>query len=144
MLNIITIPVKGKIKKIKEKKKIEMLEEIKGDKMEVKINVNDANFETKVIEQSKNVPVVVDFWATWCMPCVMLGPTLDGLVKEFGEKFVLAKLNVDENLVTSTKFGIQSIPAVKMYKGGKVIDEFVGALPESTVREWLSKNGLNK
>ena len=132
------------IKKIKEMKKIEMLNKLKGDKMEIKIDVTDNDFEAKVIEQSKNVPIIVDFWATWCMPCVMLGPTLEGLVKKHSGKFILAKLNVDENPVNSQKFRIQSIPAVKMFKGGKVVDEFIGSLPEQSVIEWLSKNGIKE
>ena len=121
-----------------------MLEEIKGDKMEVKINVNDSDFDAKVIEQSKTVPVIVDFWATWCMPCLMLGPTLESLAKKHEGEFILVKLNVDENPVISTKFGIQSIPAVKMFKDGKVVDEFVGALSETTIVEWLAKNDIKE
>jgi len=132
------------IKKIKEMKKIEMLNKLKGDKIEIKINVTDNDFEAKVIGQSKNVPIIVDFWATWCMPCVMLGPILEGLVKKLDGKFILAKLNVDENPMQSQKFGIQSIPAVKMFKNGKVVDEFVGSLPEQSVIEWLSKNGIKE
>ena len=132
------------IKKIKEMKKIEMLNKLKGDKMEIKINVTDNDFEAKVIEQSKTVPVVVDFWATWCMPCLMLGPILNGLAKKHNGKFILAKFNVDENPVNSQKFGIQSIPAVKMFKGGKVVHKFIGSLPEQSVIDWLSKNGIKE
>ena len=111
-----------------------------GNKMEVEIEVNEENFESEVIEKSKKVPVVVDFWAVWCMPCVMLGPTLEKLAKEYNGKFILAKLNVDENRNISQKYGIMSIPSVKMFKNGKVVDEFVGALPEPMVKEWLDRN----
>ena len=108
--------------------------------MDIKIDVNEENFESEVIEKSKKVPVVVDFWAVWCMPCVMLGPILEKLAHEYNGKFILAKLNVDENRNISQKYGIMSIPSVKMFKNGKVVDEFVGALPEPMVKEWLNKN----
>ncbi|RLE47712.1 thioredoxin [Candidatus Woesearchaeota archaeon] len=108
--------------------------------MENLIEVNDSDFEEKVINKSKEVPVVVDFWAAWCGPCVMLGPTLERLAEQFGGKFILAKLNVDENPSVSQTYRIMSIPSVKMFKDGKVADEFVGALPEPMVKEWLDKN----
>ena len=107
--------------------------------METKIEVNDNDFNEKVIEQSKKIPVVVDFWATWCMPCVMLGPILEKLAKEYEGKFVLAKLNIDEARQTGQKYGIMSIPCVKMFRDGKIVDEFVGALPEQSVKAWLDK-----
>jgi intein/homing endonuclease len=75
-----------------------------------------------------------------CMPCLMLSPILEKLAKEYNGKFILAKLNVDENRITSQKYGIMSIPSVKLFKNGKVVDEFLGALPEPSVREWLNKN----
>ena len=113
-----------------------MVEEAKKLELEVK----DANFEKEVIERSKDVPVVADFWATWCMPCNMLSPTLEKLAKEYGGKFVLAKINVDEARTAAQNYSIMSIPAVKMFKEGKVVDEFVGALPEPEVKSWLDKN----
>lgn len=116
------------------------LMEKSGEKRKTKIEVNDNDFEAEVVEQSKKVPVVIDFWATWCSPCLILGPTLERLAEEYKGKFVLAKLNVDGNPIVSQKYGIMSIPAVKMFRNGKVIDEFVGALPEPTVRKWLDKN----
>ncbi|RME54771.1 thioredoxin [Candidatus Woesearchaeota archaeon] len=122
------------------------LEKLRQDKMnnlmspKVKIDVSDANFDNEVLEQSKKVPVVVDFWAPWCMPCLMLAPIMEKLAKEYNGKFILAKLNVDENMYNSQRFGISGIPAVKMFKDGNVVDEFVGALPEPSVREWLDKN----
>ena len=106
----------------------------------MEIDVNDANFEKEVIEKSKTIPVVVDFWAGWCMPCQMLGPVLESLAKEYEGKFILAKLNVDESSGTSNKYGISGIPAVKMFKDGKIVDEFIGALPEHLVKDWLDKN----
>ena len=124
------------------------LEKIKREKMgkflekkpEIKIEVNDSNFEEKVIKQSEKVPVVVDFWSQRCMPCLILGPIIEKLAKEYAGKFVLAKMNVDEGFVIAQKYGVMSIPAIKMFKDGKVVDEFVGNLPEQSVRQWLDKN----
>ena len=104
------------------------------------MNVTDLDFKEKVIEKSKEIPVVVDFWAEWCMPCLMLGPVLEKIEKKYQGKFILAKLNVDEGKKTSTIYGINAIPAVKMFKNGKVADEFVGALPKEQVEEWINKN----
>ena len=109
-----------------------------GHKMGV--NVSDAEFDKEVLEKSKELPVVVDFWASWCVPCTILGPVLEKIAKEFEGKFVLAKVNVDENPVSSSKFRISSIPSVKLFKNGEVVDEFVGVVPEQTVREWVEKN----
>ena len=110
-----------------------------GYNMDVKSEVDDSNFNEVVIEQSEKVPVVVDFWATWCMPCLMLGPVLEKLVKEYEGKFVLAKVNVDKARVVSQKYDIMNIPSVKMFKDGKMVDGFVGALPEQSVISWLDK-----
>ena len=108
--------------------------------MQTEIEVNDSNFQEKVIEQSAKIPVVVDFWAQWCMPCLVLSPTLERLAKEYDGKFILAKANVDETKVAAQKYEIMSIPNVKMFKNGKIVDEFVGSLPEPMVKEWLNKN----
>ncbi len=130
----------NELEKIKKKRMKELMEKVRSDKMQIEIEVNDNMFQEKVIEQSKRVPVVVDFWAQWCPPCLMLGPVLEKLAKEYNGKFILAKINVSENQETAQKYGIMSIPAVKMFKGGKAVDEFIGALPEPTVKEWLDKN----
>lgn len=106
----------------------------------VDVEVNDTNFKKEVVEKSKSVLVVVDFWATWCMPCNMLGPVLGRLAKKYKGKFVLAKVNVDRAQESTQEYSIMSIPAVKMFKNGKVVDEFVGALPEYEVKKWLDKN----
>jgi putative thioredoxin len=122
-------------------KKIEELKKRMGvSKMETEIEVNDINFKKEVIEKSKDVPVVVDFWAEWCAPCRMLGPVLEKLAKEYGGKFILAKANVDKAREKATEYGISSIPAVKLFKGGKVVEEFVGALPEKQIKAWLDRN----
>ncbi len=103
------------------------------------IEVNDENFYQQVIQKSKEIPIVVDFWAPWCQPCLMLGPILEKLEKEYQGKFILAKLNVEENREISSYFNIASIPSVKLFKDGKIIDEFVGLLPESQIRKFLKK-----
>jgi putative thioredoxin len=121
------------------------LEELKRKMMKPKemikmiIEVNDSDFQEKIIEKSKEIPVVVDFWAAWCMPCQILGPILEKLVREHEGKFILAKVNVDFARETAIKYGISTIPSVKMFKNGKVVDEFIGALPEPAVREWLER-----
>jgi len=104
------------------------------------MNITDLDFKEKVIEKSKEIPVIVDFWAQWCQPCLMLGPILEELEEESKSKFILAKINVDEAPETSKQYGIMSIPSVKMFKQGKPIAEFVGALPKEQVEEWFNKN----
>ena len=95
-----------------------------------KFDIKDADFEKQVLEQSKTIPVLVDFWAPWCGPCKMLGPVLEKLAVAYKGKFVLVKLNVDENQVIAEEYEIRSIPSVKLFKKGKVVSEFLGSLPD--------------
>ncbi len=104
------------------------------------MNVNDENFKEEVIAKSKEIPVVVDFFATWCPPCKVLEPTLEKLSKTYEGKFILVKINVDENPMVSKEYSIMSIPSIKMFKNSNVVDEFVGAMPENMVKQWLDKN----
>jgi putative thioredoxin len=101
------------------------------------IDVGEADFDQKVIQASQDVPVVVDFWAGWCRPCLVLSPTLERLAQEYGGRFVLAKVDVDANPDLSAAFAVQSIPTVKAFIGGQVVAEFIGAQPEDVVRRFV-------
>jgi putative thioredoxin len=103
------------------------------------MDVTDDSFETAVLERSKDTTVVVDLWAPWCGPCRTLGPILEQVVGETDGRAELVKVNVDENPRVSATFQVQSIPAVYALRDGKVIDGFIGALPEHQVRTWIEQ-----
>jgi len=105
-------------------------------------DVSLAEFETQVLLPAQEVPVVVDFWAPWCEPCKVLKPLLEKLAEEYAGRFLLAKVNADENPELSQHFGVRSIPTVKVLFQGQLVDEFSGALPESQIREFLDRFAL--
>lgn len=107
------------------------------------MNYEVTNFDKDVIEASFTKPVLVDFWAEWCGPCRILGPVLERLATK-SNAWKLAKVNTDVYPEVSSRYGIRSIPNVKLFHNGKIINEFVGALPEKMIVEWLNKNIPNK
>ncbi len=102
--------------------------------MAVKI-LTDQNFDQEVLKTNK--PVIVDFWAPWCGPCQLMGPIIEELAEETGEKVVVGKLNVDENPITAQKYGVMSIPTLIIFKGGIIIDQIIGVQPKEVLKERL-------
>ena len=95
----------------------------------MEINTNDANFKKEVFES--DLPVLVDFWAEWCMPCRMVAPTVEAIAKKYKGKLKVCKVNVDEASKTSSEYGIMSIPTLAIFKNGKVVDKIVGVLSKA-------------
>jgi thioredoxin 1 len=99
-------------------------------------HITDASFESTVINSDK--PAMVDFWATWCGPCKIIAPHVEALADEFAGRAVIAKVDVDSNRQTAIKFGIQSIPTLLFFKGGKVVDRVIGAVDKKVLRDKLT------
>jgi thioredoxin 1 len=101
------------------------------------VNVSDDTFEEEVLQNK--LPVLVDFWAVWCAPCQLVVPVLDYLTQSYKDKLKIVKLNVDENMKTSAKYGIASIPALLLFKGGELKETVIGALPQDKMVDIISK-----
>lgn len=103
------------------------------------LDATSETFSAEVIERSRTVPVVVDFWAAWCQPCRMLGPVLEKLAREYAGKFVLVKVDTDRSPEISASLGVRSLPSVFGVRDGEVLDAFAGVQPESMIRGWLDR-----
>ena len=101
------------------------------------LTLTDQNFEKEVIENSE--PVLVDFWASWCGPCQMMNPVIQDLAKEYAGKVTIGKVNVDEQPQTAAQFGIQSIPTIKIFQNGKIVDQVIGAVPKNVLAQKLDE-----
>jgi putative thioredoxin len=101
------------------------------------IDATEADFERDVVERSREVPVVVDFWADWCGPCKQLSPALEAAETKRDGEVVLVKVDVDSNQALAARYGVQGIPAVKAFRDGEIVDEFVGAVPPAKVEEFF-------
>jgi thioredoxin 1 len=103
--------------------------------MEQMKQVTDASFDSDVLKAQE--PVLVDFWAEWCGPCRQIAPALEDISKDMADKLTIAKVNIDENPVTPSKYGVRGIPTLMIFKGGQVVATKIGALPKSKLVEWV-------
>ncbi|MCP1167596.1 thioredoxin [Limimaricola litoreus] len=102
------------------------------------VAVNDANFDAEV--RQSDVPVVVDFWAEWCGPCKMIGPALEELSEEYGDKLKIVKVNVDENPNSPAQLGVRGIPALFLFKDGEIVSNRAGAAPKAALKGWIDES----
>ena len=100
--------------------------------------VTDATFEEEVLKS--DLPVVVDFWAEWCGPCKMIGPSLEELSEEMGDKVKIVKVNVDENPSAPAQMGVRGIPSMFLFKGGQVVSNKIGAAPKAALQSWIEES----
>ncbi len=100
--------------------------------------INDADFQLNVIDESNNQPVLVDFWAEWCGPCKALGPILENIATDFKGKIAVKKINIDENPSAPANFGIRSIPTIMIFKNGAVADTKIGLSSEADLKDWVN------
>jgi thioredoxin 1 len=100
--------------------------------------VTDQSFDEDVLQSAQ--PTLVDFWAVWCGPCKMVAPVVEELSDDYQGRVKFAKMNVDENMSTPGRYGIRGIPALLLFKGGKVVDQVVGAVPKAKIKEMLDKH----
>lgn len=114
----------------KEREEIELAEAI--------VTVSDSTFEEEVVKSE--LPVLVDFWAIWCMPCQMIAPALEHIAQNYGDRVKVVKLNIDENMKIPSRFGIRSIPTLLLFKGGELKETIVGAQPQDTIVNIISKH----
>jgi len=110
--------------------------------MEHEITLTDKTFDQTV--KSGSEPILVDFWADWCMPCRMVAPVLSGIAKDYSGKLRVGKLNVDENPMTAGRFGISGIPTMLLFKDGQIVEQWVGAMPRQTLEEALKPHLTDK
>jgi thioredoxin 1 len=101
------------------------------------VHVNDKSFASEVL--NSDLPVLVDFWATWCGPCRSISPVIEELAKEFSGRVKVTKLNVDESPATPTQYGVRGIPTLILFKGGKILDQLVGAHPKARLKALIEK-----
>ena len=100
--------------------------------------ITDESFDIDVIKSNK--PTVVDFWAEWCGPCKQIAPALEELASEYDGKITIAKVNVDENPISPSKFGVRGIPALFLFKNGEMVSSKIGASPKSSLQSWIEEN----
>ena len=101
------------------------------------LQVNDKNFASEVL--NSDLPVLVEFWATWCGPCRSISPIVEGLAKEFSGRVKVTKLNVEESPATPSQYGVRGVPTLILFKGGKILDQIIGAVPKARLKALIEK-----